>query len=174
MKTRRLFLAFWPNADQLENLAAIQSGCDGWGRKVLPENFHITLLFLGNLSHDMAACFMHGAEEIRAQAFHLRLDRLGYFEKTQIFWVGPSIIPPALASLFKSARNCAGQCGIAKLSRRYVPHVSLLRKCQTPVTHADFTPVEWNIEDFHLVESRIARDGARYYILKSFPLMNLA
>ena len=173
MKIKRMFLAFWPNADQLEKLTAVQADYAGWGRKVLPENLHITLLFLGNISNDISECFIHSIEQIRAQAFHLRLDRLGYFEKKQIFWAGPSVTPQALENLFKSARNCASQCGIAKLSKRYVPHVSLLRKCRAPMTHTDCTPVEWDIEDFHLVESRIGKDGARYYTLKSFALRNL-
>ena len=50
-----------------------------------------------------------------------------YFDKTKIFWVGPSSVPQELESLYKSVRNCAQSCGISKLSKRYVPHVALLR-----------------------------------------------
>ncbi|MFK7794945.1 MAG: 2'-5' RNA ligase family protein, partial [Gammaproteobacteria bacterium] len=63
-------------------------------------------------------------------------------------------------------------CGISKLSKRYVPHVSLLRNSQIPTSNPDFTPIEWKVEEFHLVESRLDKDGARYYTLDSFPLAN--
>ena len=173
MKTRRLFLAFWPNEEQLEKLHEIQCDYTGLGREVLPENFHITLLFLGNISFEIADCFSQNVQEIDVQPFRVQLDRLGYFDKTKIFWVGPSIVPRQLESLYKSVRNCAQYCGISKLSKRYVPHVSLLRNCEVPISNPNFEPIEWEIDEFHLVESRLDKGGAHYYTVESFPLVNL-
>jgi 2'-5' RNA ligase len=173
MNARRLFLAFWPNEQQLERLHELQCEYAGWGREVLPENFHVTLLFLGNTSYDMTDCFVQSLQDISVQPFRIKLDRLGYFDKTKIFWVGPTHVPHELESLYKSVRNCAQYCGISKLSKRYIPHVSLLRNCQIPVSNPDFSPIEWEVEEFHLVESRLDKDGARYYTLGSFPLVNL-
>ena len=173
MNTRRLFLAAWPSEQQLEELHELQCEYIGWGREVIPENFHVTLLFLGNIPDDMTDCLVQNLQDISDQPFHLKLDRLGYFDKTKIFWVGPSQVPQELESLYKSVRNCAQSCGISKLSKRYVPHVSLLRKSEIPISNPDFSPIEWNVEEFHLVESRLDKDGARYYTLNSFPLVNL-
>lgn len=173
MKGRRLFLVIWPNEVQLEKLHELQCDYLGWGREVLPENFHITLLFLGNISYEMTDCLTQGVQAISIQPFHVRLDRLGYFDKTKIFWVGPSSVPQQLESLYKSVRNCAQQCGISNLSKRYVPHVSLLRNSQIPTSNPDFAPIDWQVEEFHLAESRLERDGARYYTIENFPLVNL-
>ena len=171
MKTRRMFLALWPNDQQVDQLYSMQSQYAGCGREVLPENFHITLLFLGEISHDTTACLSQAAQTMAVQPFSIQLDQLGYFSKTKIFWVGPATIPAELESLFKGLRNCAQRCGISKLSKRYTPHVSLLRKCDIPVTDPEFAPIDWHVEEFHLVESRMERDGARYYAVESFPLV---
>ena len=168
-----MFLAMWPNADQVDRLHTLQSGYLHWGKEVPPENFHITLLFLGDISSSVVECLSQSVQDVMVQPFQLCLDRLGFFEKTQIFWVGPSNVPNELESLFKSVRNCAQQCGISKLSKRYTPHLSLLRKCHVPISNPDFTPIELGIDEFHLIESRLDKDRARYYVVESFPLVSL-
>lgn len=173
MNIRRLFLAFWPNEKQLEKLHEIQSEYVGWGREVVPENFHVTLLFLGNISYQTADCLIQTVQDVSRQPFRMKLDRLGYFDKTKIFWVGPTHIPHELETLYKSVRNCAQQCGISKLSKRYVPHVTLLRNCDIPISNPNFSPIDWQVEEFHLVESRLDKASARYYTVESFPLVNL-
>lgn len=173
MKTQRMFLAMWPNEAQVEKLYELQSGYLQWGREVPPENFHITLLFLGDITYQVVDCISQGLKELIVQPFNLQLDRLGYFEKKQIFWVGPSLVPTELESLFKSARNCVQQCGISKISKRYTPHVSLLRKCEVPISNPDFAPIGMQIDEFHLIESRLDRDRARYFVVESFPFANL-
>ena len=170
MNTRRMFFAIWPNEAQIDQLYSIQSDYVAWGREVLPENFHITLLFLGNISDAVTDCLAQSMQTVLASPFKVQLDRLGYFEKTKIFWVGPTTIPQELESLFKGVRNCAQRCGISKLSKRYTPHVTLLRKSEVPVSNPNFMPIEWPVNEFHLVESRTDRDGARYYTVDSFPL----
>ncbi len=173
MNARRLFLAIWPNEQQIEKLLELQSSYVGRGREVLPENFHVTLLFIGNTPYELTDCIVQNLQDISVQPFHMKLDRLGYFDKTKIFWVGPTDTPSELESLYKSVRNCVQYCGISPLSKRYVAHVSLLRNSQIPISNPDFTPIEWQVEEFHLVESRLDKDGARYYSLSSFPLVNL-
>lgn len=173
MNSRRLFLAFWPDEFQLEKLHELQCEYMGWGKEVHPENFHVTLLFLGNIPYNVSDHLVQCLQDIAIQPFRMRLDRLGYFDKTKIFWVGPTNPPHELENLYKSARNCAQQCGISKLSKRYVPHVSLLRNCEVPITNPNFSPIDWHVEEFHLVESRLEKNHAHYYTIESFPLVNL-
>jgi 2'-5' RNA ligase len=130
-------------------------------------------LFLGDISYPVAECISQGIQDVMVQPFHLSLDRLGFFEKKEIFWVGPSIVPVELESLFKSVRNCVQHCGISKLSKRYIPHLSLLRKCNVPISNPDFAPIKMEVDEFHMIESRLDRDRARYYVVESFPLASL-
>ena len=171
MKTRRMFLAIWPDEPQIDQLIDLQNEYMPWGREVLPENFHITLLFLGNITHAVADCLTESMHSLLLSPFQVRLDRLGYFEKTKIFWVGPTCVPQELENLFKDVRKYALHCGISKLSKRYTPHVTLLRKSEVPVSNPNFVPIDWRVNEFHLVESRTERDGARYYTVDSFPLL---
>ncbi|MEM7304893.1 MAG: hypothetical protein AAF372_05155, partial [Pseudomonadota bacterium] len=81
--------------------------------------------------------------------------------------------PVELERLFKSVRNSVQLCGISKISKRYTPHLSLLRKCNVPISNPDFSPIDLEIDEFHLIESRLDRDRARYYVVDSFPLLSL-
>ena len=172
MKTKRLFLAIWPNEDQINQLYELQGQYADWGREVVPENFHITLLFLGEVEEEVVACLNESISSITFEPFRIRLDQLGYFPKPRIFWVGPKEIPAELETLFKKLRNYAHRCGISKLSKRYQPHVTLLRKSEVPVSDQNFVPIEWEVNDFHLVESQIGQHGAHYYTLESYPHSN--
>ncbi|MEM7304830.1 MAG: 2'-5' RNA ligase family protein, partial [Pseudomonadota bacterium] len=69
MKTRRMFLAIWPNDNQVESLQNLQSGYLHWGKEVPPENFHITLLFLGDISYQVAECISQNIQEVMVQPF---------------------------------------------------------------------------------------------------------
>lgn len=172
MNTKRLFLAIWPNPEQIEQLYALQGQYADWGREVAPENFHITLLFLGEVDAEVAECLNQSISSITFEPFCISLDQLGYFAKTKIFWIGPQVIPQELEMLFKRLRNYAQRCGISKLSKRYVPHVTLLRKSEVPMSDQNFAPIEWQVNDFHLVESQIDQHGAHYYTLESYPQKN--
>jgi 2'-5' RNA ligase len=169
MSSRRLFLAIWPEEEQVEQLFALQGEYTAWGRQVIPENFHITLLFLGQVEDEAMQCLIQNVSSITFEPFRISLDQLGYFDKTKIFWVGPKETPSELESMFKKLRNCAIRCGFSQLTKRYVPHVTLLRKADVPVSDPNFKPIEWLVRDFHLVESQMDREGAHYATIQSFP-----
>lgn len=169
MSSRRLFLALWPDDDQIDQLITLQGKYTAWGRPVIPENFHVTLLFLGQVENEQLRCLMQNISSITFEPFRISLDQLGYFEKTKIFWVGAKEPPAALETLFKRVRNCAIRCGFSRLTKRYIPHVTLLRKAEVPVTDPNFKTIEWQVRDFHLVESQMDREGAHYATIQSFP-----
>lgn len=172
MRERRMFVAMWPNEDQIEQLHRLQSAYTGMGREVAPENFHITLLFLGNVSRQTENCLSDGINDLIVNPFQVCLDRLGYFDKAKLFWIGPSQVPQEMEYLFKAVRQLAQRCGIGQLNKKYIPHVTLLRKCDGLYSNPDFAPINWHIDEIHLVESRMERTSAQYYTVNSFPLMN--
>jgi len=173
MSTRRLFLAIWPEEEQIDQLYELQGKYTAWGRQVIPENFHVTLLFLGEVEEDAFQCLIQNISSVTFEPFRISLEKLGYFDKTKIFWVGPKETPTELESLFKKLRNCAFRCGFSKLTKRYVPHVTLLRKAQVPLTDPSFASIEWQVNNFHLVESHMDSDSAHYVTIESFPHANV-
>ena len=172
MNVRRMFLAIWPNEAQIEQLYQLQGDYLGFGKEVSPENLHMTLLFMGDMADEMVYCLTQSAQDLVAKPFSVSLDRLGYFPKTKIFYIAPSIIPEELVHLQRGLLSCAQQCGVRHLSKRYQPHVSLQRKSEIPLSNPSFSPIEWAINDFHLVESRLDRRAVLYNALESFSLIN--
>ena len=171
MKPPRLFFSLWPSPEQIEQLADLQFRfSQPFGRLVDPENFHITLLFLGEIELDRVDCMLSYLDQYEAAPFSCTLDQTGYFSKQQLFWVGPKKVPQELGALHKLLRNNALRCGLSKLSQRYVPHVSLIRKCEGIVADPEFEPIEWQVDEFHLVESTLYNTGAQYRIVDTFPL----
>jgi 2'-5' RNA ligase len=138
---KRLFFALWPDhktrrAIQEATRTLVQH-CDG--RPVPPENFHVTLAFLGQQPADLLDDITAVARGIRIGDLELGLDKLGYWPKPRVVWLGPSGKSPALDSL--AASLWAGLEGLG-------------------VVRADA---------FVLVQSETAQRGAQYTVLERFP-----
>ncbi|MDC1284362.1 RNA 2',3'-cyclic phosphodiesterase [Gammaproteobacteria bacterium] len=172
MNVRRMFLTVWPNEAQIEQLYQLQGDYIGYGKEVSPENLHMTLLFMGDMPDDQVDCLIQNARDLAVRPFSISLDRLGYFPKTKIFYVAPSVIPEELTRLQRGLRSCAQHCGVRQLSKRYLPHVSLQRKSEIPLSNPSFAPIEWEIDEFHLVESRLDHRAVLYNSVESFSLIN--
>lgn len=166
-----MFLGFWPNEEQIDQLYAFQSEYAQMGREVPPENFHITLLFLGNVSNNAIEMLRHSLCDLMIQPFTIRLDRFGYFAKTKIFWIGPSSVPTPMNDLFKHVRQQAQRCNVRHLTKKYVPHATLLRQCEGLSTQPIEQAIDWPINEFHLIESRMEPEGAHYFTVDTFTLM---
>ena len=72
-----------------DRLATLRSGL--WGaRWIDPENYHVTLRFIGDVDDRVACEFADQLAEIRAPAFELRFDGLGSFggRKPRALWAG--------------------------------------------------------------------------------------
>lgn len=140
------------------------------GRLILPENLHITLHFIGSVTEEVKTCLHQAALSVVAEPFDIRLERFGYFDKAKIFWMAPKTIPPALSSLHERLGSAFASCGYKSDSRPYSPHVSLLRKAKsTPLQYPEFT-IDWQVDDFVLVESVSTADGVEYNVIERYPL----
>jgi 2'-5' RNA ligase len=167
---RRLFFALWPDQATRRRLEktcrkAVRS-CGG--RSVPPENYHITLAFLGNQPGALFDDIVVAASAISLQPMALELDRFGYWPKPRVFWLGPSKHPESLVKLAAQLRAKMELLGLQPERRPLKPHISLCRKvAATP--NADLPrPVRWPVENFVLVESVTAESGAQYQVVKRF------
>ena len=48
--------------------------------------------------------------------------------------------------------------------------LGVARKVTRPLTALSFEPIQWDIKDFHLIESVTHQQGARYQVIRSWPL----
>jgi 2'-5' RNA ligase len=168
---RRLFLALWPDAEVRRRLQALLDR-DLPVRGGRPEplaNLHVTLVFIGGVAADRVAAIERAAAGVSGMAFDLILDRVGYWGRPRILWLGPRSIPPALFALVRELRAALEGCGMPPETRPYLPHMTLARKVmRAPGTIAG--PLSWRVETYSLLESVPSGQGRVYRELTAWPL----
>lgn len=171
-ETQRLFFALWPPAELSHELYRFAGNAlrGGAGRRVLPENIHLTLAFLGSVNASYRECAERAAATIRAVSFTLMLEQAGHWPKSGILWIGPRQTPPLLLHLVQELNAGLAGCGYEAEQRPYAAHLTLVRKAQ-PRQDSHFIETRaWEINRFHLVQSHTHAHGVRYEILRSWPL----
>ena len=171
-ETQRLFFALWPPAGLGRELYRLAGDIlrDGAGRRVLPENIHLTLVFLGSVNASFRVCAERAATTVRAEPFTLLLEQVGYWPKSGILWAGPRQTPPPLLQLVRELNAGLAGCGYEAEQRSYAAHLTLARKARPRQAIPSMESRAWEINRFHLAQSRTHADGARYEILRSWSL----
>lgn len=168
-ETQRLFLALWPDAAVRCAVAGLARQAVLDGRRVSPENLHVTLAFLGDVASAARPRVLTIGANLVESAFALELDRIGCWPRQRISWIAPSRTPAALARLNRELRQVLGKAGFPVPARRFVPHMTLARRSAPHAFH-NVTPVVWSVDRITLVRSYLERAGARYEILCEWPL----
>lgn len=170
-KPRRVFFGLWPDDVLRKQLAAMQHNpALPRGQPVPAANLHITLHFVGDT--EVVDCLLEQAQQIQGETFSLPIDRLGWFRRAGVAWVGCSAVPQALAGLAAACAGVSRNCGSAgDAASTYTPHVTLRRKVVQSPQAAAIEPLTWQASSFHLLESRPLPTGGVYYAsIGEFPL----
>lgn len=171
-RQRRLFFASWPSDELRSTLAprilALQSPAAG--RPQRPDQWHVTLEFLGPVPESRMERALEAAAEVRAQPCEIRFDAVEYWRRPEVLCLVARALPAPLDSLVRQLRAALGARGFEPESRQFRAHLTLARKVAHPVSHGAFEPVCWPVVDFALVESVTDRAGSRYMPLRHWPL----
>ena len=170
---RRLFFALWPDETVRQQIQALPFPRLKQ-RTTPPENWHLTLVFLGPTTCVQQRAFEAAAERIRAAPFDLALDITGMFARARVAWLGCSHPHPALVQLQADLEEglraaCPDHPAFSGRPRPYCPHVTLYRKVAEPLVPRKTGPVRWTVNRFNLVESRPAQQPV-YRTLRSWAL----
>jgi 2'-5' RNA ligase len=178
----RLFVGLdFPMAAQ-ERLASLCSGLPG-ARWVPPENFHLTLRFVGEVHEPEAEVLDQELCRVDAASFGLSLAGIGLFasgKRPRSLWIG-SEANPALNLLQGRIEAACGRAGIPADPRKFKPHVTLARLKETPPARLAaflgerglFRLGPLAVDDFVLFQSRLSAQGASYEALARYPLSAL-
>lgn len=166
----RLFFALWPGDRVREAVAARLSSIPVQGRAVPRSNWHVTLAFLGETAPERRRAYEAAAETVAARPFELVLDRLGYFHRPRVFWLGAGTVPGELAALHADLNALLAEQGFEPDRRPFRAHLTLARKMPSPGDLPSVSPIGWPVTDFCLIRSDLDRGGARYTVLRRFPL----
>jgi 2'-5' RNA ligase len=168
----RLFVALSLPEEVRDRLDALATGGIPGARWVAPENLHLTLRFVGEVSgpgaHDLDDCL----SAIDAPAFELTISGLGTFgegPKLRALYAG--VEPnPALTHLQAKVASAVARAGLAPDRQRFRPHVTLARFKGDPGPKlgrfiADKSPLRigpFPVERFTLFSSVLGAEGPHY------------
>lgn len=163
--TLRLFFALWP--DDATRAALMQLQAPMHGRTIPYSNLHLTLAFLGQQPTALLPDAKDVLSRLSAPAAMLSLDRVGYFPRNRIAWVGMHQVPDALVMLQQQLSEALTERGIAfDNQKKFKPHITLARDASLPPDLA-FAPIPWRASYVALVQSVTKAEGAVYELVAS-------
>ena len=183
----RLFVAIDFPAAVNRRLAALRSGLAG-ARWLPPEQFHLTLRFIGEVDSGAFADIADDLGAVIFPPFSLRLSGVGHFPprgRPRVLWAGVDFgvgagvgAGESLSRLQSRIENRLRGLGIVPEGRPFAPHVTLARLKGTPaghlgdylMAHGDFITETIPITEFHLYSSVLGPKGAIHRIEASYPL----
>ncbi len=167
----RLFVALALPGHLRRELAILSGGIPG-ARWVPPENYHMTLRFVGEQPAHRAAEIDEALAGLRGRGFSLVLSGLGTFEKagrSTALWVGVER-NEALDRLRAKIETALQRIGLEPERRRFNPHVTLARLdgaaeqrlAAYVQAHNLFRTAPVDIGHFTLFSSRLGKEQAVY------------
>jgi len=165
----RLFFALWPDDEVTRQLAHLASllNLESHSRRISPENYHVTLAFIGEVASLKLAVLQQAGRSMRASRFTFTCDSLEYWRKSQMVVAAARVAPPALVDLWTRLNDATG------LPREALrAHVTLARKvAQAPVLQA-MSPIVWRAINFSLNRSDTGGTESAYTVLDTWPLLD--
>ncbi len=174
---RRLFFALWPDDATRARLAeAVREFVPAdVGRPQRPDQWHVTLEFLGDVPEPRLQGVLDSAATAAREAFacELEFDRLQHWKRPQVLCLAASLTPGPLAALVSSLRAELRMRRFAPELRPFSPHVTLARRILRAPPSADgdlpVRPLHWPVGAFALVQSLTGPEGARYIEVACWP-----
>lgn len=157
----RLFVAIeFPHQVQEEFLQAqtLLRNTASTGNFTRPENFHLTMAFLGEVPPNREAEARKAMKEIPWAPFQLVFDRLGSFQRggEGLWWIGAEK-EPALMEAQSALCHCLQKEGFRLEDRAFFPHLTLARRVTMNPHMAPPKlpqPILVQVEHISLMESR--------------------
>jgi 2'-5' RNA ligase len=174
----RLFTAIEIPADVAQTLTFMRGGLPG-ARWIDPENYHITLRFIGDVdvtvAHDVASML----DMINRAPFDLRLDGLASFGGRKPRAVFAEVAQSqALMELQAEHERLMQRVGLQPEGRKFTPHVTLARLRDSSSRQVadylsergSFRSAPFRVERFVLYSSRDSVGGGPYVVEADYPL----
>ncbi len=174
----RLFFALWPNADVRARLVAQRDQLvrEYRGRPMRPDTLHMTLVYLGETPMLRAPLVLGCGDRIRAKSFTINIDACSHFSDARVAWLGCSDPPSSLHSLWlalqQELQRAQVTCPENAAGSDYQPHITVARDCLHYPPPKGIPAIEWQVEDFVLVDSTRTPGGPVYRVIRHWQLEN--
>ena len=159
-------------------LALMRGGLSG-ARWIEPENFHITLRFMGDIDQGLAREVYLELWRVRRGPVPISLGELSFFggdrPRSLIIKVQPN---PELMELQAEHERIMRRIGLPPETRKFTPHITLARlRGTSSVAVADYLSLRgfpprgaWLAEQFVVSSSRDSVGGGPYVVEAEYPL----
>ena len=146
-----------------------------------PENFHLTLRFLGNVSSSRVADLVRVLSLVRLPPYVFQAGKVDFFPARpphRVFWIGVVCGYPETVRLARDISVQLHSLGFDMPNDSFVPHLTLGR-IKKPANdpwsriRSDMASYVWPetiVRSFNLWESVLDHSGAHHSVLHSFDL----
>jgi 2'-5' RNA ligase len=161
-----------------QSLSMMRGGLPG-ARWIDPENYHMTLRFIGDIDDALAREIASLLDQVRRRGFAMRFDGLSSFGGRRPRAVIAAIPPVApLIELQAEHERIMQRVGLEPEGRKFSPHVTLARLRDTSsrqvadylATRGPFTSLSFPVSRFVLFSSRASVGGGPYVVEAAYPL----
>ncbi|MBN2339875.1 MAG: RNA 2',3'-cyclic phosphodiesterase [Deltaproteobacteria bacterium] len=189
MKTVRCFLAVNLELKAAKKISELQQQLIGKSSEfkstlkwVPPQNMHVTVRFLGNITEPMIQAIKDGLEPITQSSapFLMETASVGVFDADALRVLHMKIADPSggMTQLVTQCHELLENIGFKKIDRTYTPHVTLARIKdgiadeieQLIADHADVACGSSLVRDLACYESKVSQSGVDYHLLWKLPL----
>jgi 2'-5' RNA ligase len=174
----RLFTGLEVPREVGQALSMLRGGLPG-ARWIDPENYHITLRFIGDiddrLAHDIASLL----DGVKRRSFEVRFEELASFGGRKPRAVIAAVDPVTpLVELQAEHERLMQRLGLEPEGRKYIPHVTLARlRDSTSHDVADYLSARgalfgssFRVSRFVLFSARASVGGGPYVVEADYPL----
>lgn len=174
----RLFTGIEIPAEIGERLSYLRGGLPG-ARWMDPENYHLTLRFVGDIDMHIAHEIADALDRVRRIGFAIRFEGLASFGTRKPHAIVARAAPSrALVELQAEHERILQRIGLSPDGRKFIPHVTLARLRGTnPRDIADYLSLRggfaagpFQIDRFVLFSSRNSVGGGPYVVEAEYPL----
>src|ERR1700735_4082781 len=174
----RLFTALETPRHVGDSLAIMRGGMPG-ARWIDPDNYHLTLRFIGDIDDALARDIAGLLGRVQRRPFELRLDGLTSFGGRKPRAVVATATPIApLLELQAEHERLLQRIGLETAGRKYIPPGSLarLRDSSIPAVadylamRAHYRSASFQVSRFVLFSSRSSVGGGPYVVEADYPL----
>ncbi|ESR26018.1 RNA 2',3'-cyclic phosphodiesterase [Lutibaculum baratangense] len=160
------------------HLTTLRGGLSG-ARWIDPENYHVTLRFIGDVENGTAAEVHEALRRVRRGPFTLQLTGLDAFGGRKPHSIHASVQPsPALHALQAEHERLMQMIGLPPEGRRYSPHVMIARLRGVSAGsvagylegRGGFMSMPFEVTQFVLFSARASTGGGPYVVEEEYPL----
>lgn len=176
----RLFTGLEIPDDVANTLSLLRGGLVG-ARWISPENYHVTLRFMGDIDDGLASDIFYALQNTGRAPVPIIIEGLTVFggdkPRALVARVEPT---PALIELQAEHERLMRRMGLPAETRKFTPHVTLARLRDTSPFHvANFLglsshlpTMRFTAEEFVVFSSRSSVGGGPYIVEAAYPLMH--